>query len=128
MSHSLVIILRCDQSVDRTHIGKIYLMVKAISKDRENNIFLGAGEPKERGAVGVHKAILSACSAMLGKNIEGEEEALLTQSKKVFHHASSFVTDSSSVNTGKRNGLWALIDCDFNLPLGNEVPTPMIKI
>jgi hypothetical protein len=129
MSNSLAISLRCDGSVDRTQIDKIYLVAKTISRDRkENNIFLGAGEPKERGAVGVHKAILSACSATLGENTEGEEEALLTQSKKVFQHASSFVTDGASVNTGEKKGLWALIDRDFNLPLGDEVPTPMIKI
>ncbi|CAB4039605.1 E3 SUMO- ligase KIAA1586-like isoform X4 [Paramuricea clavata] len=129
MSNSLAISLRCDGSVDRTQIDKIYLMAKAISRDgKENNIFLGAGEPKERGAVGVHKAMLSACSATLGENTEGEEEALLTQSKKVFQRASSFVTDGASVNTGEKNGLWALIDRDFNLPLGDEGPTPMIKI
>ena len=32
------------------------------------------------------------------------------------------------MNTGEKNGLWALIDCDFNLPLGDEPPTFMIKI
>ena len=127
MSDALAISLRCDGSVDRT-IDKIYIMAKAISKDgEENNIFLGAGEPKERGAQGVHNAILAACSATLGENIQGED-ALLTQSKKVFRRASSFVTDGASVNTGEKNGLWALIDRDFNLPLGDEPPTPMIKI
>ena len=46
MSNSLAISLRCDGSVDRTQIDKIYLMAKAISRDgKENNIFLGAGEP-----------------------------------------------------------------------------------
>ena len=103
-------------------------MAKAISKDgEENNIFLGAGELKERGAQGVHNAILAACSATLGDNIEGED-ALLPQSKKVFRRASSFGTDGASVNAGETNGLWALIDRDFNLPLGDEPPTPMIKI
>ncbi|CAB4033361.1 Hypothetical predicted protein [Paramuricea clavata] len=83
MSNSLVISLRCDTSVDRTQIDKTYIMAKTIPRDgKENNIFFGAGEPNERGAVGVHKAILSACSAILGENTEGEEEALLTQSKK----------------------------------------------
>ena len=95
MSNSLAISLRCDGSVDRTQIDKIYLMAKTISRDgKENNTFLGAGEPKERGAVGVHKTI----------------------------RASSFVTDGASVNTGEKNGLCALIDHDFNLPLGDEVP------
>ena len=46
----------------------------------------------------------------------------------MFRRASSFVTDGASVNTGEKNGLWALIDHDFNLPLGDEPPTPMIKI
>ena len=128
MSGALAISLRCDGSVDRTQIDKIYLMAKAISKDgEENNIFLGAGEPKERGAQGVHNAIVAACLATLGENIKGED-ALLTQSKKVFRRASSFVTDGASVNTGEKNGLWALIDRDFNLPLGDEPLTPMIKI
>ena len=79
----MAISLRRDELVDRTQIDKIYLMAKAISGDGQNNIFLGAGEPKERGAVGAHKAILLACLATLGKNTAGEEEALLTQSKKV---------------------------------------------
>ena len=90
-------------------------------------IFLGAGKPKQKGVVGVHKAKLSACSATLGENTKVEEEALLIQSKKVFQRASSFVTDGASVNTGERNGLRPLIDRDFNLPLGDELPTPMIK-
>ena len=124
MSDALAISLRCDGSVDRTQIDKIYLMAKAILKDgEENNIFLGAGEPKERGAQGVNNAILAACSATLGENIEGED-ALLTQNRR----ASPFVTDEASVNTGEKNALWALIDRDFNLPLGDEPPTPMIKI
>ena len=102
MSNSLAISLRLiDGLVNRTQIDKIYLMAKAISRDREeNNIFLGAGETKERGAVGVDKAKISACSATLDENTEGEEEALLTQSKKVFQRASTFVTEGSSVNTG----------------------------
>ena len=95
-------------------------MAKAISQDdEENNIFFfGAGKPKETGAQGVHNAILAACSATLGENIEGE----------VFRRASSFVNNGASLNTGEKNGLWALIDRDFYLPLGDEPPTPMIKI
>ena len=128
MSDALAISLRCDGLVDRAQINKIYLMAKATSKDgEENNIFLGAGGPKEREAQGVHNAILAACSATLSENIEGED-ALLTQSKKVFRRASSFVTDGASVNNGEKNGPWALIDHDFNLPLGDEPLTPMIKI
>ena len=62
MSDALAISIRCDGSVDRTQVDKIYLMAKAITKDgRENDIFLGAGEPKERGALGVYSAILRAC-------------------------------------------------------------------
>ena len=103
-------------------------MAKAITKDGEENcIFLGAEEPKERGALGVYNAILRACSATLGENIE-DENALLNQSKKVFRRASSVVTDGASVNTGEKNGLWALVDRDFNLPLGDELRTPMFKI
>ena len=61
MSDTLAISLRCDRSVDRMQIDKIYLMAKVVSKDgEENNIFLGAGEPKERGAQGVHNAIFFA--------------------------------------------------------------------
>jgi hypothetical protein len=64
--------------------------------EKKANVFLGVAEPKDRGAIGVHKAILAACSATLDKNTEADvledEEALLAQSKKVFQHASLFVT------------------------------------
>ena len=72
MSNSLAISLRCDGSVDRSQIDMFFLMGKPISKDgEEHEIFLGAAEPKERGAVGVHKATL-------GENTT--EEASLAQS------------------------------------------------
>ena len=83
MSNSLAISLRCDGSVDRTQIDKIFLMAKAISKDGEKHeTFLGAAEPKERGAVGVHQAIIAACSATLGENTT-EGASLVTEQTSV---------------------------------------------
>lgn len=96
---SLALSLRCDGSVDRTQIDKIYVMAKVISKrGYEENYFLGASEPTERGAEGVLNAVETACITTVGS----------AATTVIFQNTSSLVTDGASVNTGAKSGLWAL--------------------
>lgn len=96
--NSLALSLRCDGSIDKTQIDKIYTMVKTISKDGSDNLyFLGAAEPEERGAKGLLGAVQNGCRKTLGRN-----------ASSILKLISSIVTDGAAVNTGEKNGLWTL--------------------
>ena len=84
--------LRCDGSVDRTQIDKIFVMEKVV-RDRgaEELYFLGVDECPKRGAEGLLMAVQSAAF------------------EKVLLKTSSFVTDGTHCNTGERGGLWAKV-------------------
>ena len=95
----LALSIRCDGSVDRTQIDKMYVMAKIVTKNgTEEQYFLGASEPSSRGAKGVLEAVEEACRETVGSDAANH----------IFLHASSLVTDGASVNTGERSGLWAL--------------------
>ncbi|KAF0710250.1 E3 SUMO-protein ligase KIAA1586-like, partial [Aphis craccivora] len=54
LNDSFALSLRCNGSVDRTQIDKMYVLIKSISlKGEEKLYFLGAAEPIERGAKGL---------------------------------------------------------------------------
>lgn len=100
LNSSLAISLRCDGSVDRTQIDKIYTMAKTISKTGSEELyFLGAAEPEEKGAKGMLEAVKHGCDGTLG-----------TSSNGMLKQTSSLVTDGASVNTGEKEGLWKLFD------------------
>ena len=99
--NSIAISLRCDGSVDRTQVDKIYVLAKLITvSGDEDTIFLGAHEPETRGAHGVFNAVEQACNNTVGKEA----------TQKIFSNMSSIVTDGASVNTGDKNGIWAAFD------------------
>lgn len=101
LDNSLAISLRCDGSVDRTQLDKIYVMAKCVTKDGDaKTFFLGAAEPQNNGAEGVLEAVKTACN-----NISNSPNA----ASRIFNAASSFVTDGAPVNTGQKNGLWTLL-------------------
>jgi len=67
LNDSFALSLRCDGSVDRTQIDKMYVLIKSISlKGEEKLYFLGAAEPIERGAKGMFDALKTACINILG--------------------------------------------------------------
>lgn len=100
MENSVACSLRCDGSVDRMQIDKIYVAAKIVSKKGQaKQLFLGAAEPEERGANGILKAMKKALENTLGC----QESANL-----VIRNASSLVTDGASVNTGEEAGLWSI--------------------
>jgi len=108
IEQSIAISLRCDGSVDRTQLDKIFVMAKVVSKTGEDEtVFLGAAEPDIIGAQGHFNAVKTAC-----KNTVGEPTT-----EYIFQNMSSIVTDGASVNTGERNGLWALFDS-----IDSEIP------
>ena len=108
---ALAISLRCDGSVDRTQLDKIYLIAKLVSPTGvAENVFLGAAEPQTNGRKSVHDAILTACARTV--RLGSDDDLSMQEAKILFCRASSLVTDGASVNVGQRNGLWALLEKD----------------
>jgi hypothetical protein len=98
---ALALSLRCDGSVDRTQIDKLYVMIKALDANGEEHLyFLGADEPDERGSKGMCAALQTACNKTIG--VAGFDSLLVK--------TSSIVTDGATANTGSKGGLWTLLD------------------
>ena len=109
----LALSIRCDGTVDRTQIDKIYVMAKVVrGVGSEEQYFLGASEPRCRGAKGILEALEEACI-----NTVGESAA-----KHILRHASSLVTDGASINTGERSGLWTLFRAKMRDHQSTSVP------
>lgn len=85
--------IRIDGSIDRTHIDKIYVMLKVITKEGKPQLyFLGVGEQTERGAVGLMAAVKKAMLNNLGK------DGYVMVMKKI----SSICTDGTNENSGDK--------------------------
>ena len=55
--------LRCDGSVDRTQVDKIFIMLKVIDNNaHEPLLFVGAKEPKETGDAGCLNTLKDSCT------------------------------------------------------------------
>lgn len=92
--------LRVDGSVDRTCLDKIYVIAKTVNQfGNLESIFVGVGVQTERKASGLFEAMKQVINCN-GDNLYETCIAKMT----------SFVTDGAGVNTGERNGLWAIID------------------
>lgn len=113
---TLAISIRCDGSVDKTQIDKIFTICKIISRSgEEEDIFLGAKEPTSRGAVGVFEAMQTGIQNTVG----------FDAANYVLKNSSSIATDGTSLNSGDRNGLWQLFErCDIR----SESEVPLLKI
>lgn len=116
LSSCLAISLRADGSVDRNQIDNIHVMMKVVLHDgKVENFFMGFAEPTERGAKGYYGAIKRAVECFTNWN-------------EVLKLISSVVTDGATINTGQKNGLWALLEKDHK---SNNIETksmPLIKI
>jgi hypothetical protein len=100
LNKTLAISLRCDGSVDRMQVDKIYVLAKIINNEGSSELlFLGAEEPKERGVKGMIQAIEDGCDKLYGKS----------SFKQIISKSSSIVTDGAKCNTGEKNGLWTLL-------------------
>lgn len=98
---SVAISLRVDGSIARTHIDKIYVMCKLVNSDGSAELFfVGTGERTEEGAAGMTKAVKSAINANFCNN------------EMLFKKLSSICTDGANINTGQKNGLWALLQAE----------------
>lgn len=107
--------LRVDGSVDRVCLDKIYVIAKIVNRFGElESIFVGVGVQTERKASGLFETI----KRIINYNGEDLFDAC-------FKKMTSFVTDGAGVNTGERNGLWAIIDEEARR-LG--VPQKIVKI
>ena len=91
---------RCDGSVDRTQVDKIFTMLKIIDKDaHEQHLFVGAKEPEETGPAGCLNTLKDSCT---------ETEAGMDFS--ILQEVSSVVTDGTNMTSGERGGLWILLE------------------
>ena len=91
--------LRCDGSVDRTQVDKIFTMLKIIDKDaHEQLLFVGAKEPKETGDAGCLNTLKGSCT---------ELEAGMNFS--ILQEVSSVVTDGTNRISGEWGGLRVLL-------------------
>ena len=92
--------LRCDGSVDRTQVDKLFTMLKIIDKDADEKLlFVGAKEPEKTGAAGCLDNLKDSCI---------ETEAGMEFS--IIQEISSIVTDGTNMNSGERGGLWVLLE------------------
>lgn len=102
VNECLALSLRCDGSVDRTNIDKIYILAKLINADGKlESLFMGVGQQHSRGAAGLYETMKTTIEAIAPRFYE-------TTVKKM----SSFVTDGASINTGDKSGLWSRLDAD----------------
>lgn len=98
---ALAISIRIDGSVDRTQIDKIYILLKVIASNGENELlFLGIGQQNERGAVGLMNAVKNGIKSNVSEKVY----------KIIFQNTSSICTDGTNVNSGEKNGLWKLFE------------------
>lgn len=69
-SETISMSLRCDGSVDRSQIDKIYIILKTVSlKGVEEQYFLGAGQVELRSAEGILDAIETAYINNVGHDV-----------------------------------------------------------
>ena len=62
--------LRSDGSLDRTNVDKIYTLAKLIDKvGNKSLIYLGIGEPLERGSIGIFNTMIKSMEYLLGSNV-----------------------------------------------------------
>lgn len=119
LTNSLAMSLRCDGSVDRSQVDKIYVLLKIITKEgTSNQYFLGAGQVTERGAQGVMQAVHSASLSTIGEKA----------TEFVFNNISSVVTDGASINSGEKGGFWTLFENKWRYTLNNTKSVPLLKI
>ena len=112
LTNSLAVSLRTDGAVDRMQIHNNHLGAKVIHQDgSDSTFFLGFGESQNGGAKGYLEAIMEACRPLSWESLFGK--------------TSSLVTDGENMNTGSRNGLWALAD---RYRRDSSSDLPLIKI
>ncbi|KAL5233951.1 hypothetical protein ACI65C_001361 [Semiaphis heraclei] len=118
ISETISMSLRCDGSVDRSQIDKIYIILKTVSlKGVEEQYFLGAGQVEQRGAEGILDAIETACINNVGHDV----------TEYIFKNISSIVTDGAAVNIGSKGGLWTLVENKWRNN-SNKSNVPLVKI
>lgn len=92
---TLAISLRCDGSIDRMQVDKMYVLVKIINNEGNLELlFLGAEEPKECGVKDIVQAIEDGYNKIYDKG----------SFKQIISKSSSIVTDGVKCNTkGKKD-------------------------
>lgn len=119
----LALSLRCDGSVDRTNMDKIYVLAKIInSKGGLETLFIGVGEKTNRKADGLLDAVKKAINSQnpdLYKPIMKKMSSFVTDGapenigspENVLSSTSSVITDTTAENDNSSN-LWKLMDIE----------------
>jgi hypothetical protein len=98
LENSLAVSLRVDGSVDRMQVDNVHCMLKVVdAAGIEDTIFVGFAEPDNKGTEGYVEAIKKACANII-------------KWSELLPMLSSVVTDGESLNTGKKQSLWASLD------------------
>lgn len=119
MDNSIALSLRCDGSVNRTQVDKMYVLIKSVNlKGEEKLYFIGATEIVKRGAEGICDAIKTACI----NSVENENFEV------ILRKISFLVTNVASSNIGEKNGLWTLLKKSKQNASENEIVCPLIRL
>jgi hypothetical protein len=105
LRNCVVFSLQLDGSCDRMHHDKKYITLRLVNeKETEpRSYFVSITEPEQRGAYGLLEAITDTFKSK-GNGEDGLPEDLLT-SKCI-----GLTTDGESANTGRKAGLWVLLE------------------
>lgn len=89
----MLILLRVDDSVDRTQVDNIHVLAKIITTNRDSELeFIGFKEPIQKGAIGYYEIIKSFIQEL----IPFEDFLFIL---------SSIATNGANVSIGQKNGL-----------------------
>lgn len=101
LESALAVSIRIDGSVDRTQLDKIYILLKVISPNGENELlFIGIGNKTERGAKGLINAIINGIKSNVSDKLY----------KIILLKTSSICTDGTNENIGEKGGIWKLFE------------------
>ena len=112
IKNSNSISLRSDGSIDRKNVYNIHTLEKLTDKvGNKSLIYVGVGEPLERGSLGIFNIIIKSMEYLLGSNV----------TNLIMKDYSSLVTDDTSVKTGQ-------IFQAYRLEKFSKPVTPLITI
>lgn len=104
--------IRCDGSVDRKNLDKIYHIAVIIDKNgNRKQYYVGMVTAEETGGLGYVKALEASLKMILGEKL----------ALKVLNLVTSIVTDGNAANTGKEKGFWIQFQLKYRKN-GSKIP------
>lgn len=108
--------IHIDGSVDRSQIDKIYIILKIVNQRGViETLFIGIGQQKTRGAIGLFEATKSGMIENVGQSLY----------ELIMKNVTSICTDGENKNTGDIHSLWTLF---ANECMQYRPDLPLIKL